>query len=73
MAQDQSKSSKNRLPSEAETRSEYRACFTSPAGRAVLEDLKSNFYDCRIGKDQLERQVGHRDVILAILERLRND
>ncbi len=70
MAQDLSKSSK--LPSEAETRSQYRACFTSPAGRAVLEDLKSNFYDCRIGKDQLERQVGHRDVILTILERLQD-
>ncbi len=58
--------------SEAEIRSQYRTCFTSPAGIFVLEDLKSNFYDARISKDQLERQVGHRDVVLGILEMLRD-
>ena len=58
--------------SEAEIRSQYRSCFSSPAGIFVLEDLKANFYDARISKEYLERQVGQRDVVLGILEMLRD-
>ena len=57
--------------SEAEIRSQYRSCFSSPAGIFVLEDLKANFYDARIAKEYLERQVGQRDAVLGILEMMR--
>ena len=60
----------NRQPSEIEIKSQYRACFTTPAGQFVLKDLRANFYDARISKEHLERQVGQRDVLLGILEML---
>jgi hypothetical protein len=62
----------NKQPSDVQIKSQYRACFTTPAGKFVLEDLKANFYDARISKEHLERQVGQRDVLLGILEMLRD-
>lgn len=58
----------NKQPSEAMLKSQYRGCFSTPDGKAVYKDLMDNFYHCRIAKEHLERQVGHRDVMLGIRE-----
>jgi len=45
----------------------YRAVFSSPEGRRVLEDLRQRFYDAPMSGDDLHREAGRRDVVHFIL------
>ena len=49
-------------------RKAFKECFTSPAGKEVLQALREEFYDIDLmPNDQLQFQSGQRDVLWQIL------
>ncbi len=52
-------------------KTQYQRLFKTSEGEAVLEDLRKRFYDGKIKQEQIERDVGKRDVILHILNQLK--
>ena len=52
----------------------FKLCFSTDAGKVVLQALREEFYDCRITPDtDLAFICGQRDVVQQILERLEDE
>ena len=43
-----------------------RSVFSSPDGKVLLEYLRRTYYDCKISDENVERQLGRRDVVWSI-------
>lgn len=68
-----SKRSNAQSPREKEviaTKSAYARLFATRDGKVVLEDLKAQFYDNVISDSDTSRDVGKRDVLLYINQRV---
>ena len=50
---------------------QFKECFGTPAGKEVLRKLREEFYDIALDPESsLEFQVGQRDVVFQILNRV---
>lgn len=43
-----------------------RSVFGSPDGKVLLDYLTRTYYDCKITDENIERQLGRRDVVWTI-------
>jgi len=50
----------------------YRQCFATKAGALVLADLTRQFYDAKMDSGDINRDVGKRDVVRHIKQRIEN-
>jgi len=55
-----------------EMEQEFKSLFNTPLGRTVLKYLNDRYYDNKFTDENIDRQVGRRDVMQDINSHLRD-